>query len=190
MNTTSLFVELVVIGIGAGLWITLVIFTIFGYGWVPTTKIDAVLIISAIPTLTMIYVLGIVSDRLIDKLFDSIKGNKLKLQYFDNSSEAYEARRKVITSSDRMADIIEYNRSRLRICRGWTVHSILIAIMIPVFAMTRLSENPDNIAFKVAVFGFILFCGLGFSCYLAWQYLNHAQYLKVKEQAEFLKKND
>lgn len=181
MNTTSLFVELVVIGIGAGFWIILLVFAFFGYSWVPTDT--AFSIMAAIPFLTTVYVLGIVSDRMIDKLFDKIWGNKLKLEYFANSSEAYEARRTVITSSDRMADIIEYNRSRLRICRGWAVHSIMIAIIIPIFAFMQL---PSALATKVSIGGILLFIILGVSSYYAWKYLNHAQYLKVKEQAEFL----
>lgn len=185
MNTTSLFVELVVIGIGAAFWIVLLIFAIFGYSWVPTDNIPSLL--AAIPLLTTVYVLGIVTDRMIDRLFDRIWGNKLKLKYFNNSSEAYEARRIVITSSDRMADIIEYNRSRLRICRGWTVHSFLIAVTLPVFALIQLE---CGIAIKVSVAGFLVFAILGISSYFAWKYLNHAQYLKVKEQAGFLKQNN
>jgi hypothetical protein len=184
MNTTSLFVELVVIGIGAGFWVALIIAAIFGCAWIPDGNMFS--LIAAIPFLAVIYVLGIVSDRLIDKLFDFFRGTTIRSKYFKSSAEYYEARRKVIASSDRIADVIEYSRSRLRICRGWAVHSILIALAIPVFAF---SQFPGDLAIKISTSGIVVFCVLGISSYYAWKFLNNMQYLKIKEQAEFLDKN-
>ena len=181
MNTTSLFVELVVIGIGAGFWIVLIVFAIFGYFWVPTGNMFSFM--TAIPFLAMIYVLGKVSDRLIDKLFDKYWGSKIRESKFKDSVEYFRARRKVITSSDRMADIIEYSRSRLRICRGWAVHSLLIAISIPIFAYAQLSPA---MADKVTLTGVSIFCLLALASFFGWKYLNSMQYLKIYEQAKYL----
>lgn len=185
MNTTSLFVELIVIGIGAGFWIALLVFAIFGYSWIPDNNMFS--LISAIPFLATVYVLGIVSDRLIDKFFDKLWGTDLRVQYFEGPIEYFKARRIVITSSDRMADIIEYSRSRLRICRGWAVHSILIAVAIPVFAYAQFT---DEMALKISIAGCTIFCILAVSSFIAWKYLTKMQYLKIKEQAEFLEQNN
>jgi hypothetical protein len=185
MNTTSLFVELIVIGIGACLWIMLIVCAIFGYTWIPTGNMFS--FIAAIPFLAMIYVLGIVSDRLIDKLFDMIWGSELRTQYFKDSVEYFRCRRKVITSSERMANVIEYSRSRLRICRGWAVHSVLIALAIPIFAHFQL---PEPLFLKVTITGFVVFGLLSAASYFAWKYLTKMQYLKIKEQAEYLFKNE
>ena len=38
MSTTDLFVDLMVIGIGAAIWLILLIFSIFGYEWVPVDQ--------------------------------------------------------------------------------------------------------------------------------------------------------
>jgi len=135
VSTTSLFVELVVIGIGAAIWVTLVILAFFGYEWVSIDK--ALSLPAAIPILSVVYVLGIVSDRIIDILFDRLWGATLRLKEFPDTAVYHQARRTALTGSNAMADIIEYSRSRLRICRGWSVHSLLIAIALVVFALTR-----------------------------------------------------
>ena len=182
MNTTSLFVELVVIGVGAAIWVVLLIFMAFGYEWVPSEK--ALSIPAAIPILAVVYVLGIVSDRMIDILFDYVWGKTFRKKHFPRTGDYHEARRKVLTRSDAMAHIIEYSRSRLRICRGWSVHSILIAITLVVFSWTQLSDH--SLRMRVSLFGGLAFCFLGVTSWYAWRYLNTTQYLKVYEQAAFL----
>jgi len=182
MNTTNLFVELVVIGVGAAIWILLLTLSLFGYEWIPYET--AISIPAAIPILSIVYVLGIVSDRMIDIFFNSLWSNKYRRQCFPLAQDYHEARRRVITSSDAMSEMIEYSRSRLRICRGWSVHSFLIAIGIIVFAWTRISDH--QLAITVSYFGAAAFCILGLTSWYAWRYLNTTQYLKIREQAQFL----
>ena len=70
MGTTELFVELIVIGVGALIWMVLGTLGIFGYDWVP---LDRILSISAlIPFLSMIYIIGIITDRIADVIFEAI----------------------------------------------------------------------------------------------------------------------
>ena len=185
MSTTSLFVELVVIGIGAAIWVALLTLALFGYQWIPADK--AFSIPTAIPVLAVVYVLGIVSDRMIDILFDRFWGTNLRLKHFPDTQKYHEARRTVLTSSDAMSEIIEYSRSRLRICRGWAVHSFLIAIALVVFALTRIANQ--QVAIGVSVYGGVAFSLLGASSWCAWRYLNTTQYLKISEQASFLVRN-
>ena len=47
MNTTILFVELIVIGVSAIIWPILLVFSIFGYAWVPVVGLQSA--IAAIP---------------------------------------------------------------------------------------------------------------------------------------------
>ena len=182
MNTTSLFVELLVIGVGAAIWVLLLTLSIFGYEWFPPDKTLSIL--DAIPILAVVYVLGIVSDRMIDLLFSHLWGSKARLQQFPDAKAYHEARRKVLTSSDAMSKMIEYSRSRIRICRGWSVHSILIACAIIIFAWTRLPDR--QLAVGVSIFGATAFFFLGFASWYAWRYLNATQYLKIRDYAEFL----
>ena len=60
MSTTSLFVELIVVGVGAAIWLTLLTLALFGYGWVQVPADKALSIPAAIPILAVVYVLGIV----------------------------------------------------------------------------------------------------------------------------------
>lgn len=62
MSTTNLFVELVVIGVGAAIWIVLLGLAVIGCEW--ATDIEAVSLVAIVPTLAVVYVLGIVSDGL------------------------------------------------------------------------------------------------------------------------------
>jgi hypothetical protein len=198
MNTTNLFVELIVIGVGTGLWLTLLLFALFGYYWLPPIDSSLVLIAS-IPSISIIYVLGIVSDRLIDKIYDNFDIRFLKDFYKDdkkrNLSEDdlkdvkklkrihHEERRKVINSHERMAEMIEYNRSRLRICRGWSVNALLIAFTLPFFAIAHL---PRNYALNVSIVGFVGFLVLSISCHYTWVMLNDTLYKKTNEQYYFI----
>ena len=139
---------------------------------------------AAIPILAVIYVLGIVSDRMIDYLFEWIWGKGLRKVKFKESKDYHEARRKVLTQSDAMSQMIEYGRSRLRICRGWAVHSVLIAFTLVGFSWTQLTER--ELAIQVSVVGGSACLLLGLSSWFAWRYLNTTQYVKIHEQALFL----
>ena len=64
MTTTTLFVELVVIGLHSILWIGLLVLTFAGYqnpAWEKLLTLNL-----AVPALGVTYVLGIVIDRLCD----------------------------------------------------------------------------------------------------------------------------
>ena len=186
MNTTNLFVELIVIGLGAAMWITLMILTVFGYEWIPAY--DFLSIITAIPVLAIVYVLGIVSDRMIDKLFDCFWGTTFCKRHFGTVMEYHHARRNVLTSSDRLANLIGYSRSRLRICRGWAVHSILIAVTVPFFAWSAL-PNDHELAIKISIFCSGTFIFLGVTSWNAWRMLSETQYNQIKEGANFFETN-
>jgi len=84
MNTTNLFVELVIIGIGAGVWLLLTLLCVFGYSWIPLEKIMT--LPALIPTLALLYVLGIVVDRMADFAFQCWDKN-LRQKHFNKSAD-------------------------------------------------------------------------------------------------------
>ena len=108
MNTTNLFVELIVIGAGATLWTLLLILSLFGYAWVPFGGLLS--LPALIPILSVIYVLGIVVDRLADALFEQIWKEGLLASVYSqaNRNEQYRNDRRLLyTESDRLADLLE-----------------------------------------------------------------------------------
>jgi hypothetical protein len=179
MSTTSLFVELIVIGVSTLIWIVLLIFAVFGYTWMP---IDILLSpAAAVPVLAIVYVLGIISDRIADAVFDRIWSDDLRGPYFPDKAAYYQARRRILIHSERLSDLLEYGRSRLRICRGWAFNSILIAIAGNAFLWANFGDLPS--ALPVSVFSSLFLLLLSFGAWFAWQRLVKTEYRKIKEQA-------
>lgn len=187
VTTSSLVVELLVIGVGATSWLLLLVASVFGNSWLLTIQPFATLL--AIPALAMVYTLGIVSDRMIDAIFGLCWGGSLRRRHFSDNVSYHHARRTVLTGSDRMADMIEYSRSRMRICRGWAVHSLLIALALNLYCWLQIENH--SMANRIHLFGTALFCVLGVTSWHAWRNLASTQYLQVREQSQFLTtKND
>jgi hypothetical protein len=183
MKTTDLFVELVVIGIGAASWLTLLVLTIFGWQWIDLTSMVAA--VSAIPALSLIYVLGIVFDRIADTIFERIWGKNLRSEFFESTAEYYESRRVILTRAERLSLLLEYGRSRLRICRGWAVNSIFLLIASQLFIWVRLSQS--DMILSIAAWTAAFFVLMTVATHFAWRKLTLAEYRKVHEQAGFLR---
>jgi hypothetical protein len=141
MNTTNLFVELVVIGVGAVFSFGLILLTLFGYDWIAWEKITSSVMI--IPFLSITYAIGIVVDRLADRLYFNYN-KKLRLQVFpDNGDVHFHSARTYVYNycSDSIFSWFSYLTSRLRISRAWSLNCILLGISI--FAFVQISWQGD-----------------------------------------------
>ena len=185
MNTTNLFVELVVIGVGVFIWFALLVFALFGVSWFPIDNVF--LISSAIPALAFIYVLGIIWDRIVDFIFHKFWGEALRKQYFESIGEYYNDRRNILTNSKELSDLLEYGRSRLRICRGWSVNALMIGACLNIFLWRQNSEHTQVIG--ISLFGSFSCLILAISSWFAWRNLTKNEYRKIKEQSGYLSKN-
>lgn len=187
MSTTNLFVELVVIGTGAALWVSLAIFSVFDYTWV---SFDRVLSIPAlIPGLSLIYVLGIVVDRLADWVFE-YWAKSLCREWFASPKEYHYARTLIYTRSDALKALFEYSRSRLRICRGWTINCMFIIGFLNTFVWIRLPAADFRLRLKLSVFGSLAFGLFALGSWRAWYRLAGKEYRKLSEQFTFLKEEE
>ena len=106
MSTTDLFVELIVIGIGAALWLSLLVFTVFGTNWVSAEAMSSLL--ALIPLAATVYVLGIVVDRIADIVFNWLWDQRMRRKVYDDEETYFDDRRLIYTHSERMADLLEY----------------------------------------------------------------------------------
>lgn len=181
MSTTNLFVELVVIGTGAAVWVTLAVFAVFDYTWVSYDKAKD--LPALIPGLCAIYVLGVVMDRLADWLF-GFRAEQLRREFFKNPEDYHKARIFIYTRAEGLRDLFEYGRSRLRICRGWALNSVLIVVTLNLFAWTRLPA--DELRWKISLFGTLAFGLLAYGAWLAGQRLARAELVKLRDQYAFL----
>ncbi len=183
MNTTDLFVELIVIGVGATMWVALLVLSVFGYDWVPFDHLFA--LPSLLPILAITYILGIVTDRLADGLFDAIWKSNLAQQFYGQDGDDYDDRRYIYLRSERLASLLEYGRSRLRICRGWCLNTLLILVCLDLFILRQVAGTSAKVSillFSNVALGLLIY-GLWFS----WRQLTVADYRKVKRQSAWLR---
>lgn len=186
MGTTDLFVELIVIGIGAFAWIAIATLSIFGYKWVPLEQLFSVSAI--VPFLSFVYIMGIVTDRIADVLFDALWIPRLQRKHYSSLKDAREDRRLIYSKNEYLANLIEYGRSRLRICRGWAFNSVLILIASNFLIATQAADPLLRTRLFIWVnllFGFIVF----FSWY-SWYQLSDTQYRRVKGDADFIRQSE
>ena len=184
MSTTNLFVELLVIGVGALIWIVLLILAVFGYHWIPDDLLKSP--VMAVPALAIVYVLGILSDRLADTCFEKIWNDDLRDEFFKHKKDYYDARRLILTKSERLSELLEYGRSRLRICRGWVFNTVLIIVCFNLFVWVRVSEPSILNLLFINVF-LVLFLS---SAWFSWKKLVLTEYRKIKEQSAFISSNE
>ena len=141
MKTTNLFVELVVVGTGAALFVVLLFYTfgadrfLFGQNLSNLSKPDD--LASIIPVLSLIYVLGIVTDKVAYRIFKPTEDRLRKAQF---GNEGYYQKRHILYTSantTQAVEAFEYGRSKVRICRGWTVNSTLLILALICFMIFR-----------------------------------------------------
>jgi|GEM_PF-1232903 len=141
MNVTALFVELLVVGIGTATWLAFFLAAILNYKFDTMILTDNKALIGTL--IAIVYVLGIVIDRLIRGIFistvearakkkvfndDKVKHVKAIAPQIDDRNLAMELEKFIRSQSQSLASKIDYNRSRLRICRAWVLHFFLIGI--------------------------------------------------------------
>jgi len=183
VNTTDLFVEIIVIGVGATIWVVLLVLSIFGYRWLPSDQLFS--LPSLLPALSVTYVLGIVTDRAADALFDKFWKPSLVQQVYQQDGDDYDDRRYIYLRSERLANLLEYGRSRLRICRGWMLNTLLILFSLNIFIQRQLAAS--SIKSTVFLFSNIFLVIFAWCLWFSWKQLTLADYRKVKRQSAWLR---
>lgn len=130
MGTTQLFVELLVIGLGALIWVSLIADIIaggqirFGNLWMDK---------GLLPLVAAAYALGVVLDRLVWSMFSPMERSCERECLQPLSEPRWRLERAVAKADEASAKELNYNRSRLRVCRAWTVNGALITIAFVVW---------------------------------------------------------
>ena len=182
MSTTNLFVELLIVGIGAFFWILLIVLGVMNVTIESTSILFEMKYF--IPLVSIIYVLGIVIDRVADSAFDELWGNKIRASIFPDRNDYYRARSLIFSSSESISDLLEYNRSRLRICRGWTLNSVMIVLSLNLYSFREKSPSDE-----VVLLGSVVLLLFSVGAWYAWRNIIKKEYGKTKHQAELIMKN-
>ena len=156
---------------------------VFGVGWIEAEFLQNYTVLGVL--LAVVYLLGIISDRVADYVFDKLFSGPLRARYFSEKREYQDARRLIFSLSDRLADMHDYGRTRIRICRGWALNAALIAASLNFLLSNQFSETSwYQTASTVGTLGFLL---LAFTSWSSWRMLCSTEYLKIREHAEYLR---
>jgi hypothetical protein len=158
MTTTVLFIEHLITGFQAFVWLTLLIFSLFGFDWFSIARIKGLETGVAILIISMMYPIGVFIDELADKAFKpwerKIK-NKIRDEHgIDDSLSVWIL---LATTKDEMqARYLGYVRTRIRISRSAALNFALITVTSIIFTFTRLKAVLGSILWKLIIFEFIL----------------------------------
>jgi len=177
MNTTNFYVELIVIGLGPFLCLVLVSSTLFAID--PATMIAFVSWGNFVMLLPIIYLLGIITDRGADALFDCCWESQMKKELSDDQRRA--ARCLILTKGEKLAELIEYGRSRMRICRGWAFNCPLLMVAVAVYALREGLDHSDLFLIE------LMLAVLAVAAWFSWRTLARSDYQKVKDSGKLLK---
>lgn len=184
---TNLFVELVVIGIGTVAWICLLILSIFDFGTLSFQLITPISAIYLIPILSIIYVLGIITDRFADILF-MFFDKKIRKQIFCKGITYQETRCFLYTEGGSLKDLFEYGKSRIRICRGWAINSLLVLVFSNYFIANKVTDI--YLVHKLHLFCTFFFLILFICCGYIWYELTITAYTILLKQYHMVGKNN
>jgi len=140
MSITTLYAELVVVGTGALLFVLLSFYAFFGEpSWLSKVTASSVeSVISLIPVLSVIYLLGIIMANVSHVIFHKSE-ERLRIEALAKMNKdvpdkmTYEQLRTELYTSPNTQNFVhdfEFRRSKVRICRGWSLNCLLIILAV------------------------------------------------------------
>ena len=146
MSTTAIFVELLIAGMQASVWVTLFVISITGYDWVSYTLSELkgwVVLVTAI-LFAVWYTLGIVVDQLANVFVTIIINPKKLLLKFRWVNQRHHQKNHIVRQRAAIAfqagshvSFLEFIRSRLRIMRSTAFNTLLIMVSTLFFILTK-----------------------------------------------------
>jgi len=169
MNTTNIFVELVVVGFHTLIWIgVLVLAFVPGYRNLDLEKVLTVNL--ALPILAMAYILGILVDRITDSLFFA---HDLKMRQIEHKQADLPSflsmRYYILYKSNDIYAQLEYSRSRLRIARASVLNFAMTTLAFLLFVWLQFGRQlPLQNLIAVSLIGLAIGLLLTLASYRSW----------------------
>ena len=158
MGTTSLYVELVIIGLEAMMWI--IAFSIYLTDIKYISLIEKLLekLPVSIFILGVLYILGLIIDRVADGLFDKVE-NKLRA-----SSGLVAASSILIWKESGQEEYFKFTRSKVRILRASSIN-------MPLFMISMALNVFQYYGWRTSLFAFFIILGGILSGATLWGYV-------------------
>ncbi|MEU6394720.1 hypothetical protein [Streptomyces sp. NPDC046939] len=173
---TAMFVEVLVVGIGALTAAVLLLIALVGPA--TTAKLAPLAGTSAAAGvgLATAYALGILIDRAADAALTPHR-RRLRTRFFP-SSTAYAQARLRLADFPVLAARADYARSRMRICRGWTLNTLALTLTADLAMLRYAFDHRLLILGATTALGMVT----AFGFYRAWRALTVTGYRKLAEQ--------
>ncbi|MFE2725431.1 hypothetical protein [Kitasatospora sp. NPDC059327] len=174
---TSMFIEVLVVGIGFLSGIA--VLAAAAAGPHNTAKVVPVASnsLAAGAALAAAYALGIVVDRAADSALAPVR-RRLRVVSF-TTDRAYAQARLMLAKEPALAARADYARSRMRICRGWVVNSILLTLATDAALLRYRLESRPLLVILATVTGALATTGF----YFTWRAITKTAYRKLAEQS-------
>jgi hypothetical protein len=182
MATTPLFVEIIVIGVGAFTALGLIVTATIDAPWLLIR--DTTAIIFAFPFLALSYVLGIIVDRLADSLHNTFSRQQWKCKPFASMMEYHAAHKLIRYHSGPAWQHLEYTRSRIRICRGWSLNCVLLLLGANLWIWLQGNTLAWSLTSSAVVSAILLLIFLG--CLFSFWSLGQSYHNQVFETHQLL----
>jgi hypothetical protein len=187
MTTTNVFAELLIIGIETLAWIALLIFSLWGYGWIDFAIFNNLVV--AIPLAAAAYVLGIIMDRVSDGLLAKADHNIRRKVLGERAAKSFsQLRSYVLAKSPYLSSDLDYLRSRLRIMRSSAVNFGFLALTGAAFILTRVEAAGTK--YWAAATAFFAGMFLASLSYYAWSISSLTYYLRLQTAFALLPDDD
>lgn len=135
MSTTALFIELLIAGLQAAIWIGLAMLTVFGTDWINLERLKGFETILAVILLPVIYPLGVFVDFLSSRIFTRWQKPLKRLYLKDETQSAL----KLLTQTKDpfLPTYLDYIRRRIRLSRSAAFNFSLITVFGVAFTVIR-----------------------------------------------------
>lgn len=177
MNTTILLVELFVVGFGAAIWMVLVALTFLGY---ESVRLDTVGSWGApLPALAIVYVLGIIIDRLADSMFRRADRQLRERAYAGSAKDYHYVRTYVFYRAEKFEEIFDHARSKLRICRAWVFNFALSGLASVLLIWARMPDLAASTKWLLSALALFAGALLATGSWYAWHRLTDTYYVRL-----------
>lgn len=167
MNTTNIFVELVVIGFHTLIGIAIIVLGMTGYQNIDVEKLLTINL--ALPGLALAYILGILIDRISDSMFIA-QDYKMRPVGSEKDLPSFLTMRfYILHKSNDVYAQLEYIRSRMRIARASVFNFVLTTIALLIFVWLQFGRTlaTPNMVFASAII-IVIGAVLTYVSYQAW----------------------
>lgn len=192
MSTTTLIVEILIIGIQTMIWVLLFFFCLTGQDWLlhSLNFIKDYTNFFIILFLSLSYTLGVLMDRIGDFFYNMVNPKK----YFINfslirntyNSAHNDIRMTILNHEQKSCDFLDYVRSRIRILRATFLNSIFYSTFGTLTLLFKFSFNNKYVFTLIFCIFSLLF---SFLCFWALAMLQITYERRMKQLEKYIGKD-